>query len=67
VKNTPPASPGHKFRTDVLERYVPDSVAALILLDLAAATLDEVYLLAEALERDGALVEGSNGQPGIRR
>jgi hypothetical protein len=63
VKSTP-ASLGHKFRTDVLDKFEPDSVAALILLDRAAATLDEVCLLAEALERDGALVEGEQRAAG---
>jgi hypothetical protein len=63
VKSTP-ASLGHKFRTDVLDKFEPDSVAALILLDRAAATLDEVCLLAEALESATALwSRGSNGQP----
>jgi hypothetical protein len=55
-------SPGARFRTDVLERYEPSTVSGMLVLDMAAAALDECYRLEEALEKDGILSTGSQHQ-----
>jgi hypothetical protein len=56
-------SPGHAFRAAFLERYESDEPADLLVLDMAAETLDECHRLRDELEAAGFLVAGSKGQP----
>lgn len=56
-------SPGYEFQAAFLDLYESDAIVDLVLLDQAAALLDEIAALTDGLERDGILTTGSKGQP----
>ncbi|HEY3214484.1 MAG TPA: hypothetical protein VGL16_14915 [Actinomycetota bacterium] len=55
-------TPGTAFRTAILEKYEPEGVAALTILDMAAETLDECHELKKAIEEGGYQTEGPKGR-----
>lgn len=56
------SSPGHQFRVAILERYEPASIGGLLILDMAAETLNECHEIKAAIERTGYEVKGTRGQ-----
>ncbi len=56
-------SAGERFRQDYDAAYEPEHPGEGVILDRVLALLDQIAAMEDALERDGYVAAGGNGQP----